>query len=44
MNPDLPTDKTNIQSLIALWQEEEKRLRLILEDHNTSPPVKHQVS
>jgi hypothetical protein len=44
MNPDLATDKANIESLISLWQEEEKRLRLTLEDPNTSPSIKHQVS
>jgi hypothetical protein len=44
MNPNLETDKTNIQVAIALWQEEENRLRSILEDPQTSPSVKHQVS
>jgi hypothetical protein len=44
MNPDLETDKTNIQAAIALWQDEEKRLRSILEDPQTSPSIKHQVS
>jgi hypothetical protein len=44
MNPNLETDKTNIQVAIALWQDEENRLRSILEDPQTSPSVKHQVS
>jgi hypothetical protein len=44
MNTDLETGKTNIQSLIASWQDEEKRLRSILEDPDTSPSIKQQVS
>jgi hypothetical protein len=44
MNPNLETDKANIQVAIALWQDEENRLRSILEDPQTSQSVKHQVS
>ena len=44
MDPDLAADKINIQSLIALWQEEEERLRSIIGDPGTSPLIKHQVN
>jgi hypothetical protein len=43
MNPDLETDRANVKSLIAMWQDEEKRLRSILEDPQTSPSIEHQV-
>ena len=35
-------DMTNIQSLIALWQDEEMRLRSIVSDSQTSPTIKDQ--
>lgn len=44
MNPDLETDRTNIQALIAMWEDEEKRLRSILEDPQTSSSIEHQVT
>jgi hypothetical protein len=44
MNPDRETDMTNIHSLIALWQDEEKRLRSIIKDPQTSPTIRDQVS
>lgn len=44
MNPDLETDRTNIQALIAMWEDEEKRLRLILEDPQTSSSIEHKVT
>jgi hypothetical protein len=37
-------DMTNLQSLIALWQDEEKRLRSIIKDPQTSPTIKDQAS
>jgi hypothetical protein len=43
MNPDRETDMANIQSLIALWQDEEKRLRSIIKDPQTSPTIQDQV-
>jgi hypothetical protein len=43
MNPDLETYRANVKSLIAMWQDEEKRLRSILEDPQTSPSIEHQV-
>ena len=43
MNPDLETDRANVKSLIAMWQDEEKRLRSILKDPQTSPSIEHQV-
>jgi hypothetical protein len=44
MNPDLENDRTNIQALIAMWEDEEKRLRSILEDPPTSSSIEHQVT
>jgi hypothetical protein len=44
MNPDRETNMTNNQSLIALWQEEEKRLRSIIKDPQTSAAIRDQVS
>ncbi len=44
MNPDLETDSTNIQALIAMWEDEEKRLRSILEDPQTSSSIEHQLT
>jgi hypothetical protein len=35
---------TNNQSLIALWQDEEKRLRSIIKDPQTSAIIRDQVS
>ena len=44
MNPDLETDRANVKSLIAMWQDEEKRLRSIIKDPQTSPTIQDQVS
>ena len=44
MNPDRGTDMTHIRSLIALWRDEEKRLRPIIKDPQTSPTIQDQVS
>jgi hypothetical protein len=44
MSTDLEADRTALQSLIALWQDEEKRLCSILEAADTSPLVKQQVT
>lgn len=43
MNADLEIDKKNIQSLIALWQDEEERLRSILEEPDTSSSVRQDL-
>ena len=33
---------TNLQALIGLWQDEEKRLRSIIKDPQTSPSIRDQ--
>ena len=32
MDPDLETDRTNLQALIAVWEDEEKRLRSLYKE------------
>ena len=44
MNPDRETDKTNLQALIGLWQDEEMRLRSIIRDTETASSVRDQAS
>lgn len=44
MNPDRDSDSTNLQALIGLWQDEEKRLRSIIKDPQTSPTIRGQAS
>lgn len=44
MNFDRDTDKTNVKALIALWQDEEERLRLIFENPQTSHSSKVRMS
>ncbi len=36
--------KANLQSFIALWQDEEQRLQSMIEDPQTSPLVREQVT
>jgi hypothetical protein len=44
MNTDRETDKTNLQALIGLWQDEEMRLRSIIRDTETASLVRDQAS
>ena len=44
MNSDRETDKTNLQALIGLWQDEEMRLRSIIRDTETASSVRDQAS
>jgi hypothetical protein len=44
MNPDRETDRTNLQALIGLWQDEEMRLRSIIRDTETASSVRDQAS
>jgi hypothetical protein len=44
MNADRDTDLTNLQALIALWQDEEQRLRSIINDPQTSPSTRDRAS
>lgn len=44
MNSDLASGRSNIQALVAMWKDEEKRLRLILEDPQTSSSIERQVT
>lgn len=44
MDPDRETDKTNLQALIGLWQDEEMRLRSTIRDAETASSVRDQAS
>jgi hypothetical protein len=42
MNSDRETDRSHLQALIGLWQEEEMRLRTIIRDTETAPSTRDQ--
>lgn len=42
MNSNRDLERTNIQVLVGLWQQEERRLRSIITSPLTSPEVKSQ--
>jgi len=42
MNSNRDLERTNIQVLIGLWQQEERRLRSIITSPLTSPEVRSQ--
>lgn len=42
MNSNRDLERTNIQVLVGLWQQEERRLRSIITSSLTSPEVRNQ--
>jgi hypothetical protein len=44
MNSDRDLEITNLQALIGLWQQEERRLRSIITSPPTSPAIRDQAN
>jgi hypothetical protein len=44
MNSDRDLEMTNLQALIGLWQQEERRLRSIITSPPTSPAIRGQAN
>lgn len=42
MDSDRDLEATNLQALIGLWQQEERRLRSLITNQLTSPEVRSQ--